>query len=86
MSSGPSSKPTGGKQQISASRQIPKSMVKKQPLKISPVIRVGIIVCFIIAAASAVAPLLFRASHWWLALSVVMLAIAASAWMALREP
>jgi len=81
MSSG---KPTGGKQQISASRQIPKSMVKKQPLKVSPAITIGIIVCFIIAAASAVAPLVFRASNWWLALSLLMLGIAVSALAALR--
>jgi hypothetical protein len=82
MSSG---KPTSGKQPISASRQIPKSMVKKQPLKVSPVIMVGIVVCFIIAAASAVAPLVFRASNWWLALSLLMLGIAVSALAALRE-
>ena len=86
MSSNPSSRPTGGKQQISASRQIPKSMVKKQPLKVSPVIMVGIVVCFLVAAASAIAPLVFRVSHWWLALSVVSLGIAVSALAALRQP
>ena len=81
MSSG---KPTGGKQQISATRQIPKSMVTKQPLKVSPVIMVGIVICFIVAAASALAPLVFRASNWWLALSLLMLGIAVSALAALR--
>jgi copper chaperone CopZ len=37
-------------------------------------------------AVSAVAPLLFRVSHWWLALSLLMLGIAVSAVMALRQP
>jgi len=77
-------KTPGGKQQISATRQIPKSMVKKQPLKVSPVIMGGIVICFIIAAASAIAPLVFRASNWWLALSLLMLGIAVSALAALR--
>jgi hypothetical protein len=85
MSSNPSPKPSGGKQQISATRQIPKSMVRKQPLKVSPVIMVGIVVCFIVAAASAIAPLVFRVSHWWLALSLLMLGIAVSALAALRQ-
>jgi len=61
-------------------------MVKRQALKVSPVITGGIIVCFIVAASSAVAPLLFRASHWWLALSVLALAMEVSAWLALRQP
>ncbi len=87
MSSNPSPRPTGGKQQkVSASRQIPKSTVRRKPEKISPVIVVGIVVCFVIAVASAIAPLLFRVSHWWLALSLVMLGIAVSAVMALRQP
>jgi hypothetical protein len=85
MSSSPSPKPSGGKQQISATRQIPKSMVRKQPLKVSPVIMVGIVVCFVVAAASAIAPLVFRVSHWWLALSLLMLGIAVSALAALRQ-
>ena len=86
MSSNPSPKPTGGKQKVSATRQIPASMVKRKPVKVSPVIMVGIVVCFVVAAASAIAPLFFRVSHWWLALSLVMLGIAVSAVMALREP
>jgi hypothetical protein len=86
MSSNPSPKPTGGKPKISATRQIPKSLVRKQPLKVSPVIMVGIVVCFIVAAASAIAPLVFHVSHWWLLLSVLMLGIAVSALAALRQP
>jgi len=86
MSSNPSPKPSGGKPKISATRQIPQSMVRKQPLKVSPVIMVGIVICFIVAAASAIAPLVFRVSHWWLALSLLMLGIAVSALAALRQP
>ncbi len=86
MSSNPSPRPPGGKQKVSGARQIPKSMVKRKPEKISPVIVAGIVVCFIVAAASAIAPLFFRASHWWLALSLFMLGIAVSAVMALRQP
>ncbi len=86
MSSNPSPRPTGGKPKVSASRQIPKSTARRKAEKISPVIVVGIVACFIIAAASAIAPLVFRVSHWWLALSLVMLGIAVSAVMALRQP
>ena len=86
MSSSPSPKPAGGPQKISATRQIPKSLVKQAPLKASRAIVAGIAFCFVVAAASAIAPLLFRVSHWWLALSLVMLGIAVSAVMALRQP
>ena len=86
MSTNPAPKPTGGKQKVSVTRQIPKSLVKKQPIKNSPVIVAGIAVCFVVAAASAVAPLVSRASHWWLALSLAMLGLAMSAVMALRQP
>jgi hypothetical protein len=86
MSNAPGSKPTGGKLPISAKREIPKSMVKRQPLKVSPIITSGVVACFIIAAASAIAPLLFRVSHWWLALSIVALGMAVSALLALRQP
>ncbi len=86
MSSGSSPKPSGRQPKVSATRQIPKSMVKKQPLKASRVIVAGIAFCFVVAAVSAIAPLLFRISHWWLALSLLMLGIAVSAVMALRQP
>jgi hypothetical protein len=87
MSSSPSPRPAGsGPQKVSATRQIPKSLVKQPPLKASRVIVAGIVFCFVIAAVSAIAPLLFRVSHWWLALSVFMLGIAVSAVMALRQP
>jgi hypothetical protein len=91
MSSNPAPRPSGSKQtgaqqKALGARQIPESMVKRKPEKISPIIVVGIVVCFIIAAASAIAPLVFRVSHWWLALSMIMLGIAVSAVMALRQP
>jgi hypothetical protein len=60
-------------------------MVKRRPEKVSPVISAGIVACFIVAASSAAAPLLFRVSHWWLALSVLALALAVSALLALRQ-
>jgi hypothetical protein len=86
MSSNPSPRPAGGQQKVPASRQLPKSTVKQKEYKTSPVIVVGIVVCFIVAAASAIAPLVLHVSHWWLALSLVMLGIAVSAVMALRQP
>ncbi|MGE5192811.1 MAG: hypothetical protein ACM3U2_09930 [Deltaproteobacteria bacterium] len=86
MSSNPSPKPTGGKQKVSAVRQIPRSTVKRKAPKASGVIVAGIVVCFVVAAASAMAPLFFRVSHWWLALSLLMLGIGVSAVMALRQP
>ena len=86
MSTGSGPKSTGGTQKVSANRQIPKSQVKQKPLKVSPAITGGIVFCFVVAAASAVAPLLFRVSHWWLLLSLVMLGIAVAAVSALRQP
>jgi hypothetical protein len=86
MSSGSSPKSGHVPQKASASREIPKSLVKKQPLKASPVIVAGIVFCFLVAAASAIAPLVSRASHWWLALSALMLGIGVSAAAALRQP
>jgi len=45
----------------------------------------GIVIGFVASAACAVAPLLFRASNWWLALSLFLLIISAISAMALRE-
>jgi hypothetical protein len=69
-----------------AGRKVPAVPVSRKPPKASRVIVVGIVIGFIGSAASAIAPLLFRASSWWLALSLVLLMISAVAAMALREP
>jgi MFS family permease len=66
-------------------RRVPEAPGRRRAPKPSKVIVAGIAVGFVGSAACAVAPLLFRASSWWLALSLVLLIMSVVSWMALRE-